>query len=105
MTLKVVRILSEPRTNADPGRDTKNAGQLRPQQNIPTASFQIGVSTEAAVTSLRSLRGALGTEKIKDSKEAKEVAERVADKIREENNPPEPHSGLEEVSAREHLAN
>ena len=63
------------------------------------------VTTEAVNVSIRTQRAALGSEKIRDYKEAKEVADKTADEIRKQDKEEASgtHSGLNSTAGGAHL--
>lgn len=61
-------------------------------------------NTEAVNVSVRTLRSSSAADRIKDPKEAKDVAERVADSIRDEPESIGAHEGLSSASGHSHLA-
>jgi len=63
-------------------------------------------TSEAVISSVRTNRSAnSGIEKLRDPQQAKELAENVADRIRDGETGLEAHSDLEPISAREHFSN
>ncbi|MCB0310630.1 MAG: hypothetical protein KDD42_05315 [Bdellovibrionales bacterium] len=104
MTLKVVKIGTGVQPSIQPQTDANspiNAAQASASGAAGIAASS--VSSDAAVTQLRTANRSTSGEKIKDFKEAKAVAGEVAEQLRET-----AESGahdLKNVSARDHLAN
>lgn len=80
------------------------------QQNIATSNAQTGVvlqnlaSSEAVNVAVRSQRTNTNGEKIREYKEAKEVADKTADRIRKDESSPDAHSGLNSANSTAALA-
>ena len=107
MTLKVVRTTKEATPLNQPQHEGENV-QNRVQSASHTAITSVVRNSEAAITQLKNNRAAVGisAEKIRDYKEAKEVADDLSDRIKEssEEKGLDVHSSLDSVAAREHLA-
>lgn len=107
MSIKVVHgIIGEAR------KDPAQTSQVNSQTNsqIVQASVVSGqvsqlVTNEAVSVSVRNARGTASPEKIKEFKEARDVADTVADRVkRDEDSAGGAHTGLSEASGRPHLA-
>lgn len=114
MTIKLVQGLVE-RTNIGQQQagssqpSTSVQQQLRPENIIAQAaqvSKVVTQNSEAVVTAVRSARVSPAGERVRDPKEAENIAKGVADKIKSGADfSSDSHSGLEPMVAQDHLAN
>ena len=106
MTVKVVQGLIgnlKPTQPADINTATQAAIRAAQSPASVTNALQQH-STEAVSVSVKGLKSASGVDRIRDSKEAKETADKVADKIRENPESAEAHNGLSSAAGRAHLS-
>lgn len=107
MSVKVVQGLigapkaaPAPQVKADP-QNIQNSAQAG--SAVATAVASNILSSDAVSVTVRSQRSG-SSEKIKDFKEAKEVADRTADEIRKGDKAEEAHDGLSSFSGAAHLS-
>ncbi len=112
MTLKVTRLGTDVRQVSDSLRagelQRKDPAAKANQSQVPNQVHNQVAQVEAAVVStvrtISRLSGSGAVEKVKDYKEAKELAEKVADDVREDKeNATGAHQTLEGVAVKEHL--
>lgn len=98
-------IKSNPLTQVDNQSLTEQS--LRQANSAATANTAVSASrslnNDAVITTLRSSRQTSSGEKIRDPKVAREVADDVAQRIRDNPESVDAHGGLKGASAREHL--
>jgi hypothetical protein len=76
-----------------------------PPANVRGVALSQVVQSEAVVTNLKAQRAAVSFERVKDSKEAKQLGDSLAEKIRSQADKDfETHADLDYLSVREHLA-
>lgn len=109
MSIKVVHgIIGEARKDPTQTSQIQNQTQNSTQlAHSSVASGQVSqlVTNEAVSISVRNSRASISTDRIKDFKVAREVADNVAEKVRTyEDSAGEAHTGLSETTGRSHLA-
>ncbi len=109
MSVKVINGFVPPRSGY---QQIKTGAAQSAQRSSQFASGVVSTNpaaakalSDAVVTSVKGKRGALASEKIREYREAKEVSNEVAEKIRETDEGVEVHDGLESFSGRAQLAN
>ena len=106
MSIKVVRgIVGESKTT-DPTNQlhqVQNQGITTSQANLIAASKATILANEAVNVNLRTQRTASTGERIKDSKEAREVADKVAEQVRTDEKAVDAHDGLSTISSKAHF--
>ena len=105
MSVRVVRgTAGETSSEPTPRNQSKNENVVNPTQlSVLSSSTTSLVNSEAVNVAVRTTRGATPSEKIKDSRQAKEVADGVADKIKDAPSALDVHDGLSSTSARAHI--
>ena len=106
MSIKIVRgsagdFKTDP--NGQGPKINQNSSSSAAQAAVIAASRSGVASSEAVNVSVRS-RSISSGERIKDSREAKDVADKVAGKIRDEDGALGAHDGLTATNSREHFA-
>ena len=105
MTLKVVSGLISPNrldTNKDRSVENQASGNLN-RLATSASSLTHSITSDAAITSVKSSSSASGTTKIREYREAKQVAEDIAQEIKGDEGSLEAHNGLSSSSARPHF--
>lgn len=109
MTLKVIRVGPEVKAASDATRQKEQDTRTEAvrAQRVPASVLSAVVSTEAAVVStskaVNRLIAPSSVEKIKEYKEAKDLAEEVSGRIKSDSAAEDAHSEIDPVAAKEHL--
>ena len=108
MSVKVVQgLIGETKPDfGKPAKDVQatNSPVVSSQAAISSAARSVAASSEAVSVSVRSSRPSGKSERLRDADEAKDVAEKVADKIKGDKNSVDAHGSLSAANSAPHLA-
>ncbi|MCO6429941.1 MAG: hypothetical protein J5J00_03705 [Deltaproteobacteria bacterium] len=105
MTVKVVQGLIGANSAATQAKQAQTVStNAAAQSSSSTAASLSYASTEAVNVSIRSFKAGASSEKIRDAKEARQVADQVADQIKDKGDSLDAHQGLTASSSRPHFA-
>ena len=103
MSIKVVRgIIHNSSQLKNAGRGSSNLSSTINSKVVVTKAPALA-NTEASVNALRSTKGSLTRNSIRDEQDAKNTAKDVAEEIRGLSSPEDVHDGLGSVNTKGHL--
>ena len=114
MGIKVVQgLIGGPPVQANDSSSTNHQNATQSAQaglqaviRASSAVSSVVATSEAVISSVRTTKAAgSGVEKLRDPEQAKNLAENIADRIRDNDDGLDAHSDLEPISAREHFSN
>lgn len=110
MTVTVVRgfvdNLSRSNTSSSTARSVPqpSAASTSTAQAVSAVSSVAAGLSEASVATIRLSKTITAGEKLRDAREARELSEKLADKIKSDDKALDAHSDLSPVSARQHFS-